>query len=55
MIQNSYDESILKGLFTKKNGALSNTPKKRHSITASTYIVFEIRERLKFIPPSSIV
>jgi hypothetical protein len=40
MIQNSYDESILKGLFTKKNGALSNTPKKRHSITASTYIVF---------------
>jgi hypothetical protein len=39
-IQGSCDGSTLKGLFTKKNGALSNTPKKRHSTTTPTYIVF---------------
>jgi hypothetical protein len=49
-IQGSYDGAILKSLFRKKNGALSKTPKKRHSIIDTTYIVFGLMERLKCIP-----
>jgi len=53
MIQGSYDR-FYSPRSLKKNGALSKKPKKRHSIIESTYIVFEIRERLKFIPPSQL-